>query len=75
MKMTLIKLKDFFRGIREPFIIEEVPCRSGNNIKIYDPVKLGIKTIWIPNNCWPAGARQFERLLKVANKVNGLTLE
>ena len=69
------KLKDFFRGIREPFIIEEVPCRSGNSRKIYDPVNLGTKTIWIPNNCWPAGGRQFGRLLKVANKVDGLTLE
>lgn len=69
----LDKLKDSFRGIRKPFIIEGEPKKNSRNI--YDKVILGSKTIWIPNNCWSAGSRHFEKLLNVANKIDGLILD
>ena len=67
-------LKRFFNNIREPFILDKKPAQS-NARALYDPVKLGTKQIWIPNHCWPAGSRPFERLLKVAGKIEGLTIE
>lgn len=67
-------LRRFFNNIREPFILDKKPVQS-NERALYDPVKLGTKQIWIPNHCWPAGSRPFERLLKVAGKIEGLTIE
>ena len=67
-------LRRFFNNIREPFILDKKPVQS-NERALYDPVNLGTKQIWIPNHCWPAGSRPFERLLKVAGKIEGLTIE
>lgn len=65
------RLKQFFNNIRNPFIVVNEPEIQ----RQYDKVKLGTRIIWIPNNCWPAGGRQFQRLLEKADQIEGLTIE
>jgi len=65
------RLKTFFSGIREPFIIQSQPGKD----KLFDQIKIGKSSIWIPNGVWGQGTRHFEKLLKKARDVNGLTVD
>ncbi len=65
------RLKTFFSGIREPFIIQSQPDKD----KLFDRIGIGESSIWIPNGVWGQGTRHFEKLLKKARDINGLTID
>ena len=74
-KTNVQELVNFFESVRSPFIYTTKP----GNEKNYDAIEIICDdnskfSVWVPNNCWAAGSKHFQKLLAIVDKINGLTV-